>query len=133
MSKKSKIIAALLVTAVLFGVGMYSYVFYGGTRDVASEESEFNVSTANLTKEFTANAQKANAKYSNKTITICGVATSCSSCEVKIDEVVSCSFKTPAPKVPANQKTAIKGRFVGYDELFGEFKFDQCTLTNKSL
>jgi hypothetical protein len=133
MSKKTKIIAALVLVAVLSGVGVYSYVFYGGARDVASEESAFKVSTADLTKEFTANAQKANAKYSNKTITICGLATSCSPNEVKIDEVVSCSFKTPAPKVPANQKTIIKGRFVGYDELFGEFKFDQCTLTNKSL
>jgi hypothetical protein len=129
MSKKTKIIAALLLVAVLSGIGVYSYVFYGGARDVATEESVYTVTTAELTQEFTADAQKANAKYNNKTINICGMATASALTEIKIDEVVSCSFTSAAPQIPANQKTTIKGRFVGYDELFGEFKLDQCTLT----
>ena len=130
MTKKTKIIAALILVAVLSGIGVYSYVFYGGARDVSSEESEYTVSAAELTKEFTADAQKAQIKYNNKTISISGVATSSSPTEIKIDELVSCNFKTAAPQVPANQKITIKVRFVGYDELFGEFNFDQCTLTN---
>jgi hypothetical protein len=129
MLTKKRILLLVILVVMVAAVGYY-YVFYGGSRDVAREDSVYSVTTAELTQEFTADAQKANAKYNNKTISIRGIATASAPTEIKIDEVVSCSFKTAAPQVPANQKTTIKGRFVGYDELFGEFKFDQCTLTN---
>lgn len=128
MQTKKRILLLVILIVVAAAAGYY-YVFYGGARDVATEESVYTVTTAELTQEFTADAQKANAKYNNKTINICGMATASAPTEIKIDEVVSCSFTSAAPQIPANQKTTIKGRFVGYDELFGEFKLDQCTLT----
>ena len=124
--KKSGLI--LLVIGVVAAVVVYNYVFYGGKRNVATEEAVYSLSTSDLVNEFNADTPKANAKYNNKTITIVGDATVVSATEIKLDDQVICSFQTATLPVVANQKTTIKGRFVGYDELFGEFKFDQCTL-----
>ena len=124
IKKSVLILVGLGCIAALAG---YYYVFYGGERNIANEEAVYMLSTSDLANEFNTDTQKANAKYNNKTITIVGVATVVSATEIKLDDQVICSFQTATTRVIANQKTTIKGRFVGYDELFGEFKFDQCT------
>ncbi|MCX6184877.1 MAG: hypothetical protein NTX74_07525 [Flavobacterium sp.] len=125
IKKSFLILVGLGCIAALAG---YYYVFHAGERNAANEEAVYTLSTAELVNEFNTDTQKANAKYNNKTITIIGVATVVSATEIKLDDQVICSFQTATTRVIANQKTTIKGRFVGYDELFGEFKFDQCTL-----
>ena len=124
--KKSVLI--LLGLGCIAALAGYYYVFYGGERNIANEEAVYMLSTSDLAHEFAADTPKANAKYNNKTITIVGVATVVSPTEIKLDDQVICSFQTATLPVVANKKTTIKGRFLGYDELFGEFKFDQCTL-----
>jgi hypothetical protein len=128
LSKKRVLIG--LVLLLVAAVAGYYYVFYGGERNIANEEAVYTLSTADLANEFAADTPKANAKYNNKTISISGIAVVVSPTEIKLDDRVICSFQTALSSNVANQKITIKGRFVGYDELFGEFKFDQCTLSN---
>lgn len=128
LTKKRVIIGVVLLLAA--AAAGYYYVFYGGERNIANEEAVYTLSTSDLANEFAADTPKANAKYNNKTIRISGLAVVVSPTEIKLDDRVICSFQTASPPVVANQKITIKGRFVGYDELFGEFKFDQCTLSN---
>jgi hypothetical protein len=128
LTKKRVLIGLVLLLAA--GAAGYYYVFYGGERNIANEEAVYTLSTADLANEFAADTPKANAKYNNKTISISGIAVVVSPTEIKLDDRVICSFQTALPPNVANQNITIKGRFVGYDELFGEFKFDQCTLTN---
>jgi hypothetical protein len=129
MLSKKRVLIGLVLLLVAATAGYY-YVFYGGERNIANEEAVYTLSTSDLANEFAADTPKANAKYNNKTISISGIAVVVSPTEIKLDDRVICSFQTALPPNVANQKITIKGRFVGYDELFGEFKFDQCTLSN---
>jgi len=127
MLTKKRVLIGLVLLLAAAATGYY-YVFYGGERNIANEEAVYTLSTSDLANEFAADTPKANAKYNNKTISISGIAVVVSPTEIKLDDQVICSFQTATLPVVANKKTTIKGRFVGYDELFGEFKFDQCTL-----
>jgi nucleoside recognition membrane protein YjiH len=122
-TKKWVVVIAILVIA---SVAAMLYVFYGGERNVETEESVYAIHTTDLAKEFAADAQKAQEKYNNKTISIQGITQSSSATEIVLDQGVICSFSAAAPQTNTGQNITIKGRFAGYDDLLAEFKFDNC-------
>jgi uncharacterized protein (UPF0333 family) len=124
-TKKWVVVIAILVIA---SVAAMLYVFYGGERNVETEESVYAIHTTDLAKEFAADAQKAQEKYNNKTISIQGITQSSSSTEIVLDQGVICSFSAATPQTNTGQNITIKGRFAGYDDLLAEFKFDNCVV-----
>ena len=100
----------------------------GGRRDIASETTAFNVSSKAIVNEFTSNADASNKKYLEKPVSISGVITSINDKEVILDNTVNCNFLAAATTLKKNQKVTVKGRVVGYDDLLGELKLDQCNL-----
>ena len=131
MSKKTKIIAFLLVI-VLVASFTWLYVFYGGARDLASEESEFTLSSKVITGEFASDVAKATLKYSDKAIVISGKVTAVSDSTVTIDNTIICNFKIPDASIKNEQSISVKGRLVGFDDLMGELKLDQCSINKKN-
>ena len=126
MSKKAKIILASLIAIALIAFAAINYVFHGGARDLSSEETAFTVSSTALTAEFTANLAASNKKYLEKAVAIKGVVTEVDVNQVIVDNTVICSLKAPDSSIKKDQKVTIKGRLVGYDDLLGEIKLDQC-------
>jgi len=131
MSKKVKIIGILLVTVLLIGISI-NYVFHGGARDLATEEAEFKVSSKEITEEFTNDVAKANLKYSDKAIAVSGKVTAVSDSIVTIDNTIICNFKTPDNSIKNEQFISVKGRLVGFDDLMGELKLDQCSINKNN-
>ncbi len=127
MLTKKKWVFALVIVLIASASSLL-YVFYGGGRNVATEESAYVIRTTDLAKEFAADAQKAQKKYNNKTISIQGTTQSSSATEIVLDQGVICTFSAAVPPINTAQKITIKGRFAGYDELLAEFKFDQCVV-----
>ena len=127
MFTKKKWVFALVIVLIASAAGLL-YVFYGGERNVATEESAYVIRTTDLAKEFAADAQKAQEKYNNKTISIQGTTQSSSATEIVLDQGVICTFSAAVPQTNTTQKITIKGRFAGYDELLAEFKFDNCVV-----
>lgn len=127
MFTKKKWVFALVIVLIASAAGLL-YVFYGGGRNVAIEESAYVIRTTDLAKEFAADAQKAQKKYNNKTISIQGTTQSSSATEIVLDQGVICAFSAAVPPINTAQKITIKGRFAGYDELLAEFKFDNCVV-----
>jgi hypothetical protein len=127
MVKTKKWVVALAFLVIASAAAML-YVFYGGERNVETEESVYAIHTTDLAKEFAADAQKAQKKYNNKTISIQGTTQSSSAKEIVLDQGVICTFSAAVPPINTAQKITIKGRFAGYDELLAEFKFDQCVV-----
>ena len=127
MLTKKKWVFALVIVLIASAADLL-YVFYGGGRNVASEESAYVIRTTDLAKEFAADAQKAQEKYNNKTISIQGTTQSSSATEIVLDQGVICTFSAAVPPINSAQKITIKGRFAGYDELLAEFKFDNCVV-----
>ena len=131
MSKKTKIIAFLLVI-VLVASFTWLYVFYGGARDLATEESEFTLSSKVITGEFASDVAKATLKYSDKAIVISGKVTAVSDSTVTIDNTIICNFKIPDTNIKNEQSISVKGRLVGFDDLMGELKLDQCSVNKNN-
>jgi len=131
MCKKVKIIGILLLAVLLVGFSVYNYVFHGGARDLATEEAVFTVTSKDITAEFTANVPVATKKYSDKAIAISGVVTAVTDSIVTIDNTIICNFKTPDTTIKNEQNVTIKGRLVGFDDLMGELKLDQCSINKK--
>ena len=132
MSKKVKIIGIILVLALLIGFSVFNYVFHGGARDLATEEVAFTVTSKNISAEFAANVAGATKKYSDKAIAVSGIVTAVSDSIVTIDNTIICNFKTPDTTIKNAQAITVKGRLVGFDDLMGELKLDQCTINKNN-
>ncbi|WP_310558345.1 OB-fold protein [Flavobacterium sp.] len=117
----------VLIVVLIVGFLSYNYVMTGGARDLEKEKSEFTVSAVDVFGEFSANSEKANAKYINKAVEISGKVTSVTDNVIMLDEKVSCQLLV-SEKVALNSKVKIKGRVTGYDDLLEELKLDQCLI-----
>ena len=126
MSKKIKIILFALIVIILIGSFTYHYVMHGGERNLTTEKTNFKVTSASITSEFTTNIEKANEKYLEKAVEIKGKITSSNGNEIILDEIIICSLKNQDLSIKKDQTVTIKGRVVGYDDLMGELKLDQC-------
>jgi hypothetical protein len=127
MSRKAKIIGILLVGVLVVAISI-NYVFNGGTRDLATEEVAFTVSSKDIIGEFTSNVIIATNKYSDKAISISGKVTAVSDSIVTLDNTIICNFKIPDTNIKNDQSINVKGRLVGFDDLMGELKLDQCSI-----
>jgi hypothetical protein len=132
MSRKVKIFGVLLILALLIGFSVFNYVFHGGARDLATEEVAFNVTSKNIIAEFMSNVPLATKKYSDKAIVISGIVTAVSDSIVTVDNTIICNFKTPDTTIKNEQAISVKGRLVGFDDLMGELKLDQCTINKNN-
>jgi hypothetical protein len=132
MSKKVKIIGILFVASLLVGFSVFNYVFHGGARDLATEDLAFTVTSKNITDEFALNVPGATKKYSDKAIAVSGIVTAVTDSIVTIDNTIICNFKTPDTTIKNDQAITVKGRLVGFDDLMGELKLDQCTINKNN-
>lgn len=126
MNKKIKILLFALITIILIGSFAYNYVLYGGSRNLETEKTDFNVTSFSITSEFTANTENANKKYLEKAVSIRGKISFINANEVYLDDIIICNFKNTDSSIKDGQTVTIKGRIVGYDDLMGELKLDQC-------
>ena len=99
---------------------------HGGARNVSNEETAFTISSKNISDEFATNVDASNKKYLDKAIAIIGIVTNANGKEVILDNSIICNLKEVDITIKKNQKVTLKGRVVGYDDLMGEIKLDQC-------
>lgn len=128
--KKKIILTALAITVVaVFG---YCYVWYGGARNVSAEDAVFNVSSKNIIAEFDSDIDKSNTKYLEKAIAIKGVVSKINQKQVIVDNTIVCDLKESDSSIKEGQQVILKGRVVGYDDLMGEIKLDECSVINNN-
>ncbi|MEO7975690.1 hypothetical protein [Flavobacterium sp.] len=126
---KKKIILTALAITVLAVFGYY-YVWYGGARNVSAEDAVFNVSSKSIIAEFNSDIDKSNTKYLEKAIAIKGVVSKINQKQVIIDNTIICDLKESDSSIKEGQQVTLKGRVVGYDDLMGELKLDECSVIN---
>ncbi len=131
MNKKVKIIFITFAIISVFAVLGINYVKRGGTRDILSEKSDFQLDSRTISAAFVSNIDLANKKYLDKVIEISGGVTAIKDTIVTVDNNVICSFKIANKSIQKDQKLTIKGRLVGFDDLMGEVKLDNCFLIEK--
>jgi hypothetical protein len=128
MNKKIKIVLIVIVLAVAGFFGARYYAYHGGKRDIQSEKAAFTLTSTEILKDYTTNQEAASKKYLNKPVKVSGVVTEAKDSIVTLDSNISCKFTAINKEVKVGQKATIKGRIVGFDDLFGELKLDQCNL-----
>ncbi|AWH84165.1 hypothetical protein HYN59_03125 [Flavobacterium album] len=128
MRKKTIIIVAAVLVIALGAAGFYKGYLYKDARDISSEEAASTLEAGKLVGEYKKDAMAADQKYLNKTIEVKGKVTGVSDSVATIDSVVVCGFDMLPKKKSTGKAVTIKGRCIGYDELFGEVKLDQCTI-----
>lgn len=121
----------ILFFLFLIGIGLisfigYYYVMHGGARHLEDEKTNFTVTSASIMSEFTTDIEMANKKYLEKAVVIKGKVTALNGKEVILDEMIICDLENMDSSIMNDQTVAIKGRIVGYDDLMGELKLDQC-------
>lgn len=124
--KRSRFISLVLLLLMVIGVSAFNYVMHGGARDLSRETASFKVSSKAISIEFTQNTVAANAKYLEKAVAIEGTVIDVNSKQIILDNGIVCSLMQANSNVKVNQKITIKGRVVGFDDLMGEIKLDQC-------
>ena len=129
IKRRIKFLGIIIVVIIISFFSIRYYVYNAGRRDIQSEETAFEVSSGAILNDFTSNTTTSNKKYLEKTITVSGIITSIKGEEVILDNSVNCNLLTPSKSLKKNQKVTIKGRVVGYDDLLGEVKLDQCNLS----
>lgn len=124
--KKPKIILLAALTILVIGLGSLYYVFNCGARDLSNEDASFKISSKAICDEYSANQTASNKKYLEKAVQISGTVTSCTTTEIILDTNIICNLKNQGDALVMGEKVTIKGRVVGFDDLMGEVKLDQC-------
>ena len=118
--KKSKIIIGcfLLTVSVCF---LYNYL-YQDHRNIQQEAIEISIPAPDLVTFFKENKSE---KVLNKTIEVTGLITDINPKSLTLDNKVQCSFEFEVDNLKLHQSIQIKGRCIGFDELFEIVKMDQ--------
>jgi predicted negative regulator of RcsB-dependent stress response len=125
-----KIVLIVVVVIMLLASGMYFYM-NKKHRDIASEEASFSIAVKDLENEFAQNDSLSNRKYLDKTIEVYGKITSIDVATkiVVLDQKIEGTSQQDIPKeLTVGVQVKMKGRFIGYDDLLGEFKMDQVAI-----
>ena len=126
MNRKIIITFFIVVAFIAGAVYFYNGYLYKDARDIASEEVTHTLTAQQLLADYENNMAKADSMYLNKTIAIEGKVTEVKDSLAILDAVVVCAFST-TPEINKDDKISVKGRCIGFDELFGEVKLDQCS------
>lgn len=121
-----KLVYIFIALSVMAFIG-YRYV-YQDHRNIAEEEAELVVSANKLTHNFENNAPQSQRDYLNKTIAVTGKITGTGEKSIILENKVFCQFDLLPEGIQLGSTIKIKGRCIGFDDLLGQAKLDQCSI-----
>lgn len=122
--RRRLIIGAILILG-LTAVVVYNYI-YKDHRDIQSEQAAFTGSAAALNQSFKDGSQK----LLNNTVVVTGTVEAVEPNGITLTGGVYCSFNQRISGIKIGQDLTVKGRSIGYDELFEVVTMDQCNIIN---
>ena len=123
MKKQTKLLIAL-VLLILAAYFAYNYM-YQDHRDIKTEKAKISVTASELVTFFKENKSE---ELLNSTVQVSGEITEMDSKSITLDDIVLCSFDTEIQGINLKDRITIKGRCIGYDDLFEIAKLDQSTI-----
>jgi len=113
-----------VIIVAIAGYFGYNYM-YQDHRDISSEAAKVDVLASDLLQMF---KESETPEVLNSTVQVSGIVTETDANSITLDGNVQCSFDEAVQGVQVNDKLTIKGRCIGYDELFEIVKLDQSTI-----
>ncbi|MEN2401267.1 hypothetical protein GKZ90_0015870 [Flavobacterium sp. MC2016-06] len=132
--KRKRILFVIAALLIVTSAGIYFYYgfLFKEARHIESEMPDFSIEAAKLLKDYDSDPKKADLVYLNKTIEITGIVTKKTDSVIVLENTVFCLFTQKIKDIPKNKKVTVKGKCIGYDELFQEVKLDQCTINKQN-
>ena len=129
---KRNIILTVAVLAIA-ATGLYFYM-YQDHRNIATEDAAYKVSVRTLQSSYSESDSLFNARYLDETIAVSGKVTALDPAgrSIVIDSVLYVQLDTAMPPLKMAEAVTVKGRLIGYDDLLGEFKMDQASLSQSA-
>lgn len=122
--KKPRKLLIFLVLLLVVGFFAYNYI-YQDHRDISAEAPTLEITAPYLLERFKTNDADG---LLNKTLSVTGLITGLEEGAITLDESVHATFLEKNTSLSKHEKVRIKGRCIGYDELFEIVKLDQCSL-----
>ena len=99
-------------------------------KNYSNTKPNITIHSSNFINEFKTNSTLATEKYLNQIILVNGNVTDRLTKSVVLNNGIVCTFDSLSLKalgpIQINNEISIKGRFVGFDDLFEEIRLDHC-------
>ena len=99
-------------------------------KNYSNTKPNITIDSSNFINEFKTNSTLATEKYLNQIILVKGNVTDRLTKSVVLNNGIVCTFDSLSLKalglIQINNDVSIKGRFVGFDDLFEEIRLDHC-------
>jgi hypothetical protein len=110
------------IVLILMAIGFYYYA-YKDHRNIATEGAVYTDTAIALKDSIVQN----NEAFLNQTVTIFGMVTFIDDHSITLDDALVAQFAT-GHTAQLNQQLTLKGRCIGYDDLFEVVVLDQSTM-----
>lgn len=120
----------LILAALVVGGAIGLYQYNKPARDPGAEEAVTQLTATELGSAYTTDATAAGATYLDQVIEVSGSVTDKDSEGVVIDGTVYCKMQSGLETLAVGNDVRIKGRVVGYDDLFGQVRLDFAQLAD---
>jgi hypothetical protein len=127
---KNKI--TLITISLLFFIAFFGTVFFTYNKphkDFSAAQTDITLEAAELYEHYQNDLSDANLKFLDKVLLVNGPVTELNSNLVIIGGNIVCSLDSSYvldTGIKLNDKISVKGRCIGYDDLFGEVRIDHC-------
>ena len=99
-------------------------------KNYSNTKPNITIDSSNYINEFKTNSTLATEKYLNQVILVNGNVTDRLTKSVVLNNGIVCTLDSSSLKalrlIQINNEISIKGRFVGFDDLFEEIRLDHC-------
>ena len=99
-------------------------------KNYSNTKPNITIDSSNFINEFKTNSTLATEKYLNQIILVNGNVTDRLTKSVVLNNGIVCTLDSSSLKalrlIQINNEVSIKGRFVGFDDLFEEIRLDHC-------
>ena len=131
MFKKNKIqfIKKYLFPFIMCSLVAVYFVWNKPHKDYSTVKTDVTINSLDLIDQFKNNSNIATKKYLNQIILVSGNVTDILTKSIVMDNGIVCTLDSssiPIKSIQINNKIFMKGRFVGFDDLFEEIRLDHC-------
>jgi len=127
---KNKI--TLITISLLFFIAFFGTVFFTYNKphkDFSAAQTDITLEAVELYEHYQNDLSDANLKFLDKVLLVNGPVTELNSNLVIIGGNIVCSLDSSYvldAGIKLDDKISVKGRCIGYDDLFGEVRIDHC-------
>lgn len=120
----------VLVFILLGAILVYLYIFHKPHRDIVGEKASLEISANTLIEHYEQSTDSANAVYLDQVVLLEGEVVEVDSASITMAPGVFCHLHSEADisSIKSGDVVKVKGRVVGFDDLFGEVRMDNCKL-----